>query len=282
MKHKKILSKAAFAALLVAANMPVDGQVEATGIQETFLASSGCSSCGGGRRSEIADNSSNTDMYNARTNSYQTTQNSYSATGNSAPSLQGNSGNASSNVRQNNAATAGNASSTGAWKTSGNAATGNASNTSAWKTSGNAASQNASNSAWKTSGNAASENSSFGNATSGNTVNSNRPSNGSWNSSSTSTTGQPAYDIDMEVQRSGRGYNEEYSRSTSTMGNETITEEELLVKLTPQARADYMSMDTKGKAMALQLASQSSFKDKNMAVKEAQRRSSQQGMSNRY
>lgn len=43
-----------------------------------------------------------------------------------------------------------------------------------------------------------------------------------------------------------------------------------------------MSMDSKGKAMALQLASQSSFQDKNMAVKEAKKRSSQPSPSNRY
>jgi hypothetical protein len=236
MKHNKILSKAAFAALLVAANMPVDGQVEAAGIQETYLASSGCSSCGGGgRRSEIADNSASSDMYNARMNSYQTNPNSYSATGNAAPSMQGNAGNANSNIRRT--APAGNASA-GAWRTTGNA------------------------------------------AASGNAMNANRTANGSWSSSSTS--GQPAYDVDVEVQRSGPKYTEEYSRTTTTMGNETITEEELLVKLNPQGRADYMSMDPKGKAMALQLASQTSYQDKNMAVKEAKKRSSQQGMSNRY
>ena len=232
MKHNKILTKAAFAALLVAANMPVDGQVEAAGIQETFLAAAGCSSCGGGRRSEIADNSTNGDMYNARTNSYQTNPNSsYSATGNSSPSMQGNSGNANNNT---------------------------------WRSSGNA-SGNASTDAWRTSGNA---------------MNSNRTSNGSW--SNTSTSGQSAYNVDVEVQRSGPRYTEEYSRTTTTMGNETITEEELLMKLSPQGKADYMSLDTRGKATALQLASQSSYQDKNMAVKEAKKRSQQGGMSNRY
>lgn len=190
MKHNKILSKAAFAALLVAANMPVDGQVEAAGIQETFLASGGCSSCGGGRRSEIADNSANSDMYNARMNSYQTNPNSYSATGNAAPAMQGNAGNPNSNTRRNTGNPAGNASA-GAWKTSGNAAA---------------------------------------------PMTSNRPASGSWSSSSAS--GQPAYDIEVEAQRSGsqpiKAY-EEFSRTTTTNsgGSETITEEELLVKLNP-------------------------------------------------
>lgn len=243
MKHNKNLSKAAFAALLIASNMPVDGQVEAAGIQETYLAAGGCGSCGsgGGRRSEIADNATSSDMYNARMNSYQTSpnsSNSYSATGNAAPSMQGNAGNANSNT----------------WKNNGNA--GNAS-AGTWRASGNANPANRTNE-W--------------NAT--------RSTQGSWSNSS-SATGQPAYDIDVEVQRSGPKYTEEYSRTATQMGNETITEEELLVKLNPQGRADYMSMDAKGKATALQLASQNSFQDKNMAVKEAKKRS-QQGMTNRY
>jgi len=52
----------------------------------------------------------------------------------------------------------------------------------------------------------------------------------------------------------------------------SLTEPQLLAQLTPQGRAIYMSLDAEGKALAIQLASEESYRDKNLAVKEAQRR----------
>lgn len=62
----------------------------------------------------------------------------------------------------------------------------------------------------------------------------------------------------------------------------TLTEAQLLVALDAQGRALYLSLDPEGKALAIQLASQDSYRDKNLAVKEALRRSNErQGMLNR-
>lgn len=52
----------------------------------------------------------------------------------------------------------------------------------------------------------------------------------------------------------------------------TLTEAQLMGMLNDQTRNIYLSLDPEGKALAIQLASQESYKDKNLAVKEAQRR----------
>lgn len=54
--------------------------------------------------------------------------------------------------------------------------------------------------------------------------------------------------------------------------SETLTEAQLLSKLSAQGKAIYQSLDSEGKALAIQLASQDSYQDKNLAIKEAQRR----------
>lgn len=51
-----------------------------------------------------------------------------------------------------------------------------------------------------------------------------------------------------------------------------LTETQLLVALSPQGRAIYMSLDSEAKALAVQLASEKTFTDKNLAVKEAKKR----------
>lgn len=55
----------------------------------------------------------------------------------------------------------------------------------------------------------------------------------------------------------------------------TISETELLKQLSPQGRAIYQSLDTEGKKEAQRLAAQENFKDKDSAVREAQRRTSE-------
>lgn len=52
----------------------------------------------------------------------------------------------------------------------------------------------------------------------------------------------------------------------------TLTEAQLLDMLNPQGKSIYLSLDPEGKALAIQLASQDSYRDKNLAIKEAQRR----------
>jgi hypothetical protein len=66
----------------------------------------------------------------------------------------------------------------------------------------------------------------------------------------------------------------DYNRSVGAnpMSSGTLTEAQLLDLLTPQGKSIYLSLDPEGKKLAIQLASQDSYKDKNLAVKEAQRR----------
>lgn len=71
--------------------------------------------------------------------------------------------------------------------------------------------------------------------------------------------------------RSAPEYNYQRSNATSSL-NQTLTEAQLLGMLNPQARGLYLSLDPEGKALAIQLASQDSYQDKNLAIKEAQRR----------
>lgn len=54
--------------------------------------------------------------------------------------------------------------------------------------------------------------------------------------------------------------------------NQPYEETKLLGALNPQGKAIYLSLDSEGKSLAIQLASQDSYRDKNLAVKEAQRR----------
>lgn len=54
--------------------------------------------------------------------------------------------------------------------------------------------------------------------------------------------------------------------------NQPLDENQLLGALNAQGRAIYLGLDSEGKALAIQLASQDSYRDKNLAVKEAQRR----------
>lgn len=63
------------------------------------------------------------------------------------------------------------------------------------------------------------------------------------------------------------------SRSVATTSRSaTLTEAQLLGALNAQGKSIYLSLDPEGKVLAIQLASQEAYKDKNLAVKEAQRR----------
>lgn len=64
-----------------------------------------------------------------------------------------------------------------------------------------------------------------------------------------------------------------YNRATTNAGKSTYTwtEAQLLTAITPQSRTIYLNLDPEGKALAVQLASQDSYQDKNLAIKEAQR-----------
>jgi len=66
----------------------------------------------------------------------------------------------------------------------------------------------------------------------------------------------------------------DYNRpaATTSHSSATLTEAQLIGMLNPQGEAIYLSLDAQGKALAIQLASQDSYRDKNLAVKEAQRR----------
>lgn len=107
----------------------------------------------------------------------------------------------------------------------------------------------------------------------------NDPSRGAYNTGSYNTnrnyntdpsysaTTQNPYNTNMQNQSMTSDY--QYGRSS---GMTTLTEAELLQQLSPQGKAIYNSLDAEGKAMALQLASQDTYRDKNVAVKEALKR----------
>ncbi len=69
---------------------------------------------------------------------------------------------------------------------------------------------------------------------------------------------------------------------TNSTSSATLTETQLLDVLSPQGKAIYLSLDPEGKSLAIQLASQDSYQDKNLAVKDAQRRmNDRRGLINR-
>lgn len=81
----------------------------------------------------------------------------------------------------------------------------------------------------------------------------------------------------------GNAANANYDNHSATekASSTTITEAQLLGMLSPQGKAIYLSLDPEAKALAIQLASQVSYRDKNLAVKEAQRRLNERQNFNR-
>lgn len=71
------------------------------------------------------------------------------------------------------------------------------------------------------------------------------------------------------------------SAAAGTISSATLTEDQLLGMLSPQGRAIYLNLNPEAKALAIQLASQDSYRDKNLAVKEAQRRMNERRSFNR-
>lgn len=89
------------------------------------------------------------------------------------------------------------------------------------------------------------------------------------------------YTTDSESQSTNRSFNTSNDFDRPGTATVTITEIELVRQLSPQAKAIYQSLDSEGKVLARQLAGQESFRDKDLAVKEAQRRiNDKRGMSN--
>ncbi len=80
------------------------------------------------------------------------------------------------------------------------------------------------------------------------------------------------YGVNNSSNRQYHLSSDDYERSAVTTSSATLTEAQLLGMLTPQGRAIYLSLDPEGKALAIQLASQETYRDKNLAVKESQRR----------
>lgn len=88
----------------------------------------------------------------------------------------------------------------------------------------------------------------------------------------------------MTDYKNGNGMENDY-RDRPAMSNPNsstnLTEVQLLGMLNPQGRAIYLSFDPETKALAIQLASQDSYRDKNLAIKEAQRRMNERRSVNR-
>lgn len=69
----------------------------------------------------------------------------------------------------------------------------------------------------------------------------------------------------------------DYNRGqvTTVASQQTLTEAQLIGVLSSKGRSIYLNLDPEGKALAIQLASQDSYRDKDIAVREAQRRMNQ-------
>lgn len=93
---------------------------------------------------------------------------------------------------------------------------------------------------------------------------------------STPASDNNAYHARVPNQSSSDYSNQSYGTNNSppagAHSNATLTEAQLLGMLSPQGRAIYLNLDPEAKALAIQLASQDSYRDKNLAIKEAQRR----------
>ncbi|WP_068471315.1 hypothetical protein [Candidatus Protochlamydia phocaeensis] len=286
MEKKKALTQTALAALVLASALPIDGQAgQVSGTQETFLAVAGCGAnkCGSSpRRGEVADNATGNESYNTRSSTYQSSSNY----GNMGPgsgytgtsSGMGTGGSGYSGTSGYGGSTSGNFGKT----------SGSYSNTDASRMNRDIDSSRNTNETYNTY---RTYNDSYG------SYDSNRPYNANpgkenypsyresyRNSSYDVNVGTP-YGADVRV---NRGYNTsgEYDYNRTNVGDvpasETLTEADLLGMLSPQGRAIYMSLDAEGKALALQLASQETYRDKNLAVKEAQRRvNERRGLMNR-
>jgi hypothetical protein len=212
---KKDLAKAALAALMISASLPAIAQAEQNS-QEVFLAMAGCGATE--PRKEIADNSSDKNLYDARTNSYQMNSNN-------------NYGNSSANPAP---------------------VTSEATNRM--------------NSEWNT----ASGTKEAGNA---NRQSSETPSSktGSFNEKDNPVSSQAGIQNSSASPSYNTAGDKNYSRSSSS---NTMSEDQLVNSLNRETRAIYNNLNLQGKALALQLASQDNYADKNLAVKEAQRRTS--------
>jgi hypothetical protein len=80
------------------------------------------------------------------------------------------------------------------------------------------------------------------------------------------------------------GIDYDYNRAavTTSYSSATLTEAQLLSMLSPQGRAIYLSLDPEAKALAIQLASLDSYQNKDLAVRETQRRMNERrGLLNR-
>ena len=75
----------------------------------------------------------------------------------------------------------------------------------------------------------------------------------------------------MNDQPSSSSTQEEMKSRATNRPESSLTEEQLLEQINPEARKVYLSLNPEGKALARQLAGQGSYRDKNFAVKEALR-----------
>lgn len=76
----------------------------------------------------------------------------------------------------------------------------------------------------------------------------------------------------LNVRTSPQVYESDYASAKANSSNLTFTEPQLMTVISPQERALYFGLDSEGKALALQLASQGGYQNKGLAIKEAQRR----------
>ncbi len=85
----------------------------------------------------------------------------------------------------------------------------------------------------------------------------------------------PYYWPDNAMTNLNREYNTvsdyDFNRTamTTVTSSGTLTEVQLLSMLSPQGRSLYLNLDPEAKALAIQLASQDSYRNKNLAIKEA-------------
>lgn len=238
--EKRKLAEIALTALVLASSSSVlaTDAINSTTNAGTFLAA-GCA--GGHCNSKISDNSTNSNPYNARTNRYQAS--SCSAGKNSPNYTQSSCSSSKPSYAQSSCS-----SSKPAYTQSSCSNTQrNASTASTYDANGSSFNTNR---GYNTAPNA---NDTYRTYSSDSEVQANTNMNRNYN-----TAG------DYDYQRTGTGQ--------SSMSPTTMNEADLAKQLNAQGRAIWNSLDPEGKALALQLASQESYRDKNLAVKEAQRR----------
>lgn len=233
---KRDLTKMAVLALLAASTSLSAGELakdESVSKQDMTLAA-GCSSCSG-RNKEVAYT---TPSYYSNTNdAYNTSTNTYSA-GSDWNTNRGTASNPNAN-----------------WNAQQNRGTNAPTNTSWW---GSSETPNTGTAGTPTTGTGTTSTPTNKGSWWGSSDSSGNTGAGSWWGSSDRGSSAPTYSSSADYDRS----------ANTSMSNRRLTEADLLKQLNDSGKNMYQQLDPQGRDEAIRLASQDSYRDKNLAVKE--------------